>query len=106
MKKFITPILSLILALALVGAYGYMLNDIDAHVAAAGVSASQAETLSARDAASRSTEAFLEDTAEEQAALAHFVVSESGRSRTDRHDRRRCACRQDHVIDLGHHGRR
>jgi hypothetical protein len=77
MKNIIQPIVVLLLAAAVAGAYAYMIRDINLNVARASEAASGVETLSARDATARSMEFLLEETADESAALLTLVIRDA-----------------------------
>lgn len=71
--KFIPLILSIILFLGLSGTYGFLVSSIQHDVDTAGVFLEQSESLTRRDALTRSLELFLNDTENERSALSGYV---------------------------------
>jgi len=76
MKNLIPSFLALLLAIVLIGGYGFMYSHVASGIARAQAALEKATTLSTRDALVRSQQVFLENTANERASLNAFVASD------------------------------
>ena len=75
--KFITLTLSTFLLISMVGVYSFLFISISADVTEAGIFLEKSESLTKRDAISRSMQVFLNDNATERELIATYVAGEN-----------------------------